>query len=143
MTQVKALLPSNGMRAMNAIHVGTKGAGMSEADWTGFVGQLNERTAILRKAMPEVAREFGGLAREAIAQRALDSKTKELIALAIGIAARCDGCLAFHAKAAAKYGATREEIVDTIGVAVYMGGGPSMIYGAEALSAFDSLRQKA
>jgi len=112
---------------------------MSETDWTGFVGQLNGRMATLRKAMPEVAREFGAIAREAIAPRALDSKTKELIALAIGVAARCDGCLAFHAKAAAKYGATREEIVDAIGVAVYMGGGPSMIYGAEALSAFDSL----
>ncbi|MDP2121007.1 MAG: carboxymuconolactone decarboxylase family protein [Hoeflea sp.] len=53
--------------------------------------------------------------------------------------ARCDGCLAFHAKAARKYGATREEIVETIGVAVYMGGGPSMIYGAEALDAFNAL----
>jgi AhpD family alkylhydroperoxidase len=67
------------------------------------------------------------------------SKTKELIALAIGITARCDGCLAFHAKAAKKHGATREEIVETIGVALYMGGGPSMIYGAEALSCFDAL----
>jgi AhpD family alkylhydroperoxidase len=112
---------------------------MSETDWTGFIGQMNERMATLRKAMPETAKEFGGLAREAIAPRALDSKTKELIALAIGIAARCDGCLAFHAKAAAKYGATREEVVDTIAVAAYMGGGPSMIYGAEALSAFDAL----
>ena len=73
--------------------------------------------------------------------RSRDSKTKELIALAIGIAARCDGCLAFHAKAAAKYGATREEILETIAVAVYMGGGPSMIYGAEALEAFDQLSE--
>lgn len=112
---------------------------MAANDWSEFTDQTNERMAILRKAMPAVAKEFGGLAREAIAAGALDSKTKELIALAIGIAARCDGCLAFHVKAAARYGATREEIVETIGVAVYMGGGPSMIYGAEALSAYDAL----
>lgn len=112
---------------------------MSESNWNGFIDQMNGRMANLRKAMPGVAKEFGGLAKAAIAPGALDPKTKELIALAIGIAARCDGCLAFHAKAAAKYGATREEIVETIGVAVYMGGGPSMIYGAEALDAFDAL----
>ena len=82
---------------------------------------------------------LGQLAQAAIAPGVLDSKTKELIALAIGITARCDGCLAFHAKAARKYGATREEIVETIGVAVYMGGGPSMIYGAEALDVFDAV----
>ncbi|MCC0056682.1 MAG: carboxymuconolactone decarboxylase family protein [Rhodobiaceae bacterium] len=72
---------------------------------------------------------------------ALDGKTKELIALAIGIAARCDGCLAFHAKAAIEAGASRAEILETIGVAIYMGGGPSMIYGAEALEAFDQLTE--
>jgi AhpD family alkylhydroperoxidase len=112
---------------------------MAATDWSEFTDQTNARMAVLRKALPAVAKEFGGLAREAIAPGALDSKTKELIALAIGITARCDGCLAFHVKAAAKYGATREEIVDAIGVAIYMGGGPSMIYGAEALSAFDAL----
>jgi AhpD family alkylhydroperoxidase len=94
---------------------------------------------VLRQAMPEQARGFGQLAQSAIAPGVLDAKTKELIALAIGITARCDGCLAFHAKAARKYGATREEIVETIGVAVYMGGGPSMIYGAEALDVFDAV----
>jgi AhpD family alkylhydroperoxidase len=114
---------------------------VAERDWNIFVDEMNGRMAALHKAMPAVAKEFGGIAREAIAQGALDPKTKELIALAIGIAARCDGCLAYHAKAAAKYGATREEVAETIGVAVYMGGGPSMIYGAEALDAFDALRK--
>ena len=112
---------------------------MSEPDWNGFIDRMNGRMGNLRKAMPDVAKEFGGLARAAIAPGALDPKTKELIALAIGIAARCDGCLAFHAKAAARYGATRQEIVETIGVAVYMGGGPSMIYGAEALDVYDAI----
>ncbi len=112
---------------------------MAETDWIAFTDQTNRRMAELRKAMPEPSKGFGQLAQAAIAPGALDSKTKELMALAIGITARCDGCLAFHAKAAKKYGATREEVIDTIAVALYMGGGPSMIYGAEALSVFDAL----
>ncbi|MEZ5812577.1 MAG: carboxymuconolactone decarboxylase family protein [Rhizobiaceae bacterium] len=111
---------------------------MAETDWIGFTDQTNARMAELRKAMPEPAKGFAALAQSAIRPGALDSKTKELMALAIGITARCDGCLAFHAKAARRYGATREEVIDTIAVALYMGGGPSMIYGAEALSAFDA-----
>lgn len=112
---------------------------MAATDWKSFTDQTNARMGELRKAMPEPAAAFGQLAKSAISPGVLDSKTKELIALAIGIAARCDGCLAFHAKAAKKFGATREEIVETIAVALYMGGGPSMIYGAEALNAFDAL----
>lgn len=112
---------------------------MSTTNWPDFLAQTDQRMSALRRAMPETSKGFGAVAKAAIAPGALDSKTKELIALAIGIAARCDGCLAYHARAAARYGASREEIVETISVAVYMGGGPSMIYGAEALAAFDAL----
>jgi AhpD family alkylhydroperoxidase len=68
---------------------------------------------------------------------ALDSKTKELIALAIAVAIRCDGCVAFHAQAAVKQGATREEVMETMGMAIYMGAGPSLMYAAQAVEAFD------
>ena len=111
---------------------------MAVSDWQTFISQTDERMAELRSGIPGVAKGFHEIARSAIKEGVLDSKTKELIALAIGIASRCDGCLAYHSKAAAKYGATREEIMETVGVAVYMGGGPSMIYGAEALAAFDA-----
>lgn len=111
---------------------------MSVTDWQAFISQTDGRMAELRGGIPGVTKGFHEVARAAIKAGALDAKTKELIALAIGISARCDGCLAYHSKAAAKYGATREEIMETIGVAVYMGGGPSMIYGAEALAAFDT-----
>lgn len=111
---------------------------MAVTDWQSFISQTDARMGELRGGIPGVAKGFHELARSAIKAGALDSKTKELMALAIGIAARCDGCLAYHSKAAAKYGATREEVMETIGVAVYMGGGPSMIYGAEALAAFDA-----
>ena len=111
---------------------------MSVGDWSEFLSQTNERMATVRAGVPDVAKPFAELARAAIAPGALDSKTKELIALAIGITGRCDGCLVYHTRAALRYGATRQEILETIGVAVYMGGGPSMVYGAEALAAFDA-----
>jgi AhpD family alkylhydroperoxidase len=68
---------------------------------------------------------------------ALSTKVKELIALAIAITVRCDGCIAYHVHDARKAGATRQELVETIGVAVMMGGGPSVMYGAEALEALN------
>ncbi len=113
---------------------------MATTDWKGFLETTDKRMADMRRAVPQgVMRGFAETAKAAIAPGVLDSKTKELIALAIGIAARCDGCLGYHVRAAAKYGATREEVAETIGVAIYMGGGPSAIYGAEALAAFDAL----
>lgn len=112
---------------------------MAISDWQGFVAQTDARMGELRKGAPAMARGFAALAAAATEAGALDAKTKELIALAIGITARCDGCLAYHARASARLGATRAEVLEVIGVAVYMGGGPSMIYGAEALAAFDGL----
>ena len=112
-------------------------------DWPETAKYLSGELKAVRGGTPEVMKAFSAMAQAALAPKALDTKTKELIALAIGITARCDGCLAYHAKAAAKYGASREEILETIGVAVYMGGGPSMIYGAEALAAFDAFAPSA
>ena len=116
---------------------------MATRDWKEFIDQTNGRMAKVREGIPGVAKGFHEVAKNAIAPGALDSRTKELIATGIGIAARCDGCIAYHVKAAIKHGATREEILETIAVAVYMGGGPSMIYGAEALSAFEAYSEGA
>ncbi len=112
---------------------------MAVENWHEFLQQTDKRMAEVRKGCPDAAKAFGALARAAISPGVLDPKTKELIALAIGIAARCDGCLGYHAKAALHHGATRQEVLETISVAIYMGGGPSMIYGAEALAAYDEL----
>ena len=79
---------------------------------------------------------FSSIAQAALEPRALDAKTKELIALAIGIAVRCDDCIAFHVKAAIDHGATREEVLETLGMAIYMGAGPSAMYASHALEAF-------
>ena len=67
---------------------------------------------------------------------------KELMALAIGIAVHCDGCVAYHAKMANQNGATREEVIETVALAVYMGGGPAAVYGADAVRAFEQFSVK-
>ena len=112
---------------------------MSTNAYPDLIDHLNAAIAKLRAGAPEPMRAFSALARESLKPGALDVKTKELIAVAIAIATRCDGCIGFHAKAAIKAGATREEILETLSMAIYMGAGPSMIYAAEALRAFDEL----
>lgn len=91
----------------------------------------------LKESVPDVMTSFNALGKAALAPGAIDAKTKELIALAIGVAARCDGCLGYHTQALARLGATREEVHDMLGVAVYMGGGPSLMYAANTVTAFD------
>lgn len=112
---------------------------MTTENWPHFMDVLNGRMDALKQGHPDVMSAFHTLDSCATKDGALSGKAKELIALAIAITVRCDGCLAYHAKACAKKGATREEIVEAIGVAVLMGGGPSVIYGSEALEAFDAL----
>ena len=90
---------------------------------------------------PAIPVAVAALTLAATADGALDKKTKELIALAIGIATRCDGCIGFHAKALVHLGATREEIEEVCGMSVYMGGGPSFMYAADALRAFDEFSE--
>ena len=104
-----------------------------------LIDDLNAAIGTLRAGAPGTMKAFSALAREALAPGQLDVKTKELVAIAIAIATRCDGCVGFHAKAAIRAGAPREEVLETISMAIYMGAGPSMIYGAEALRAFDEL----
>lgn len=93
--------------------------------------------APLHKGVPQVMKGFGDMGKAAIADGALNAKTKELIALAVGVAARCDGCIAFHTKALVKLGATEAEVHETLGVAIYMGGGPSAMYASNAVAAFN------
>lgn len=91
----------------------------------------------LRRDIPATMQGFSQLAQAATKAEALDKKTKELIALAIGVATRCDGCIGFHTEALVKLGATRAEVEEALGMAVYMGGGPSLMYAADAIGAFE------
>lgn len=99
--------------------------------------ELSTYLGKLRNEIPDVMNSFGGLAKAASNDGVLDKKTKELIALALGIAARCDGCIGFHVQALVKFGATRQEILEVLSMAIYMGGGPSLMYAADALKAFE------
>lgn len=90
----------------------------------------------LRRAIPDVYKGFGELSKAAFADGVLDKKTKELIALAIGVVEGCDGCVASHGQAAARAGATKQEAAEAIGVTFLMHGGPATIHGARAYDAF-------
>lgn len=105
--------------------------------YQGITGDISASLAKLRKELPDVMNGFSQLAQAASKEGVLDKKTKELIALALGIAAHCDGCIGFHVQALIKLGMTRAELLETLGMAVYMGGGPSLMYAADALSAYE------
>lgn len=90
----------------------------------------------LRKQIPDVYKGFAELSTAAFTEGTLSRKVKELIAMAIGVVEGCDGCIASHAKAAARAGATPEEAAEAIGVTFLMHGGPATIYGARAYAAF-------
>jgi len=91
----------------------------------------------IRKDIPDVMKGFSAMASAALEDGALNKKTKELIALSIGVATHCKGCIGFHIKALIALGITREELAEALGMAIYMGGGPSLMYAAEAMQAFE------
>ncbi|WP_256808182.1 carboxymuconolactone decarboxylase family protein [Bradyrhizobium sp. Bra64] len=96
----------------------------------------------LRSDIPNTMKGFSALAHAATHDGALDKKTKELIALALGVAAHCDGCIGFHTEALVKLGATRQEVEEALGMAIYMGGGPSLMYAADAIAAYEQFQQQ-
>lgn len=102
-----------------------------------LIGTVSAHSAKIRKDIPEVLRGFGLMAQAAAKAGALDQKAKELIAMALSVGARCDPCIGFHAKTLVKCGATRAELQETLGMCIYMGGGPSLMYAAAALAAYE------
>ncbi len=104
-----------------------------------IVQDSSNALAKLRKDIPEVMSGFSALAQAATKAGALEKKTKELIAIALAVAARCDGCIGLHTQTLIKLGASRAELLETLGMAIYMGGGPSAVYAADTLKAFDEL----
>ncbi|MGN6524965.1 MAG: carboxymuconolactone decarboxylase family protein [Burkholderiaceae bacterium] len=105
--------------------------------------EISARIAGLRGSQPAAMHGFRQLSAAAMDAGAISARHKELMALALGIGAHCEGCIGFHAKALAMMGATRAEVEETVAVAVYMGGGPALMVGASALDAYDQFRADA
>jgi AhpD family alkylhydroperoxidase len=101
--------------------------------------RVSANLAKLRADVPDITRGFSAMAQAATRDGALDKKTKELIALALGVAAHCDACIGFHIDSLIKLGATRGEVEEALGMAVYMGGGPALMYAADALGAYEEM----
>ncbi|EDX79011.1 MAG: carboxymuconolactone decarboxylase family protein [Alphaproteobacteria bacterium] len=112
-------------------------------DYAALTRDISTYIGELRRLQPGPMQAFSELAKSATAEGALDKKTKELIALSIGVTQRCDGCIGFHAKALKDLGATRDEIAEAMAMCVYMGGGPALMYAADALRAFDQYSEAA
>lgn len=106
-------------------------------DYVAYHHHLEERLTQLGREVSGPMTGFARLHKKAVEAGVLDAKTKELMALAIGIAVHCDGCIAYHTHDAVAAGASRAELLETIGVALMMGGGPASIYAAHTLDAID------
>jgi AhpD family alkylhydroperoxidase len=110
-------------------------------DYPAIVRDTSANLKILRTDIASTMLGFSALAQSATKTGALDKKTKELIALAISVATRCDGCIGFHTETLVKLGASRAEVEETLGMAIYMGGGPALMYAADAIGAYDQFQE--
>jgi AhpD family alkylhydroperoxidase len=109
-------------------------------NWPDYIKERTAQLRNLRSGAPDVMKAFSGLAQAALAPKVLECKTKELIALAIAVAIHCDDCVGFHVKAALEHDASRDEVMETLGMAIYMGAGPSVMYANHALEAFEQFK---
>lgn len=114
---------------------------MTDKNYKNITKNIAEYAGQLKQAVPDAMNGFYALSKGATADGALDKKTKEFIALAIGVTQRCDGCIGFHIKALKDLGATKEELAEVMAMCVYMGGGPALMYAADAMRAFDQFSE--
>jgi AhpD family alkylhydroperoxidase len=110
--------------------------------YTQIIEDLKEPTGSLRHMQGDVWKGFAELHRAAVADGAVPARMKELVALAIAVVKECDGCIAYHASAAARLGATEEEVAEVLGVALLMGGGPASVWAPRAFDAFREFAAK-
>ena len=109
--------------------------------WHDLISELSEPTKSLRAAIPEAWSGFGQMHKGAFKDGAVPVAMKEVIALVLAVAQECDGCIAYHAKAAVRHGATPEQVAEALGVALLMMGGPATVYGPRAWQAYNEFRE--
>lgn len=115
---------------------------MSDTSYPALVQTISQSLSPYRKSQASTLQGFNAMAGAAMGAGALSEKHKELIALGIAVSTRCAGCIGFHVKALRRLGATQAEVEETLNVAVYMGGGPSLMYAAEVLQAWAQFAPK-
>ncbi|RLF64750.1 MAG: carboxymuconolactone decarboxylase family protein [Thermoplasmata archaeon] len=113
----------------------------AEKNWKSTLEELKKKTKELVGSAPELSK-FLSYVEAAEEPRALDTKTKELISLAIAVVVRCEPCILWHCEAAINAGATKEEILDALKVAVVMGGGPALMYAVKAYEIAEEFLKK-
>lgn len=109
-------------------------------NWTDLLGTLKRSYTGLGNSNPKMLAAYRGLAAADASNGALDAKTRELIAMAVAVTTRCDGCISSHAAAAAKAGASEAEMSDALGVAIAMNAGAAYVYSLRAMEAFQELK---
>ncbi len=112
---------------------------MCSVNYVELRKHLEERLTQLGKEIPGPMTGFARLHRKGVEDGALSGKVKELMALAISIVVGCEGCIAYHVQDAIQAGATRGELLEAVGVGLFMGGGPGSIYAAHALDAIEQM----
>ncbi len=112
---------------------------MSGKSFAQITKDVSHALETLRAEVPDTMQGFGAMAKAALQEGAISALNKELIALAIGVASRCDACIGFHVKALIRLGVTREQLMETLAICTYMGGGPTLMYAAEAVRAYEEL----
>ena len=109
--------------------------------WHDVSADLAEPARSLRAAIPDAWAGFGQMHKEAMKDGVISAAMKEVIALAISVRDECDGCIAAHARGAARKGATPEQVAEALGVALMMMGGPGTVYGPRAWQAYQEFRE--
>ena len=117
--------------------------GDNDMDWEAFMDETMANIGTLAKEIPDTAKAFNAMGAAAKTDGALDETTKEIMALGIAIATRCDSCIGFHVTALVRLKLSRAALCEALAMAVYMGGGPSYAYSAKALQYYDKLTNKA
>lgn len=107
-----------------------------------LIQHLNPPLATFRKEAKDTMTGFDAMSKAAMTAGTVSALDKELIATAIAVATRCEGCIAYHVRTLVRLGVTREQLNEVLAVAVYMGGGPSLMYAGEVMHAFEEFRQQ-
>ena len=111
---------------------------MAMLNWNDYRNQILARVGEIGKLSPDTVKGYAALSSAGAKTGQLDAKTRELIALAVAITLRCDGCIAVHSAAATKLGASKEEIAEALGVGISVNAGAALVYSTRTLDAFDA-----